>query len=130
MNIIQQLKERESLMQSLPSKTRVYAAAWFAGEDLLSIVPRSTFYRQSKIFLQHGIDITKPFKGISSGSLTVSEVSEYLKIPDGRVRRFLSSGRIPGFKDSSGVWFVRIPFTVKPGIRKNSMNNLPVLSIP
>ena len=130
MNLIQELKEREALIFSLPSKSRVYASAWFAGEDLFSLMPRSTFYRQSKILIQHGIDISKCFSGFSSGLLTVPEVSEYLKISQSRVRRLLFVRRIPGFKDSSGVWFVRIPFTIKPGIRESSMSKLSVLSIP
>ncbi|WP_374566476.1 phage/plasmid replication protein [Nitrosomonas sp.] len=130
MDLIQHFKERESLIFSLPSKSRVYAAAWFAGEDLLSLMPRSTFCRHSKILFQHGIDITKRFSGFSSGLLTVPEVSEYLNISQSRVRRLLSVRRIPGFKDSSGVWFVRIPFTIKPGIRESSANKFSVLGIP
>lgn len=133
MKPIQQLIEQKDFLDSLPSASRRYAAAWMAGQDLSLFVPCSTFARQAKILLQHGIDIAKPCDVTKSGLvrfLTVSEVAEYLKISERRVRDLLHRGCIPGFKDKGGSWCIRAPFTIKPGIRDRDLNSFPVLSLP
>lgn len=49
--------------------------------------------------------------------LSVSDVADFLKVTDRRVRVLLSQGRINGFKDDSGIWRITCPFSVKPGKR-------------
>jgi len=46
-------------IDDLPSKSRIYASAWLAGQDIRTLLPERTFYRQAKILREHGIDITE-----------------------------------------------------------------------
>jgi hypothetical protein len=45
------------LLEALPYKSRLYAAAWLAGEDMRTLLSSATLYRHAKILREHGIDI-------------------------------------------------------------------------
>lgn len=132
MKLSEQLLSWERLVSLLPASSRRYALLWQQGHDVRSFVPRSTFYRQAAIFLQHGVDITKPCDRSkfppSVCFLGVSKVAQHLRISESRVLRLLYRGRIPGYKVGKR-WRVKVPFTVKPGIRDSDLSRLPVLSM-
>lgn len=44
-------------MDSLPVRSRVYASAWLAGQDLRDMVGSATLYRHAKVLREYGIDI-------------------------------------------------------------------------
>lgn len=46
-------------LDALPPKSRIYASAWLAGQNVRALVPNGTFYRHAKILREHGIDITE-----------------------------------------------------------------------
>lgn len=48
------------LLESLPYKSRLYAAAWLAGEDMRSLLSSATLYRHAKVLRECGIDILAP----------------------------------------------------------------------
>lgn len=63
-------------LDSIPSSSRIYAAAWLCGIDLKLIVPRQTFYRQSKLLLQYGLNVKKPrFPSFPREALKKSDIS-------------------------------------------------------
>lgn len=52
--------EDEELLESLPQKSRVYAAAWLAGQDMQAMASRATLFRHAKVLRECGIDILAP----------------------------------------------------------------------
>jgi hypothetical protein len=48
------------ILDALPLRSRVYASAWLAGENLVGIVSRPTLFRHNKILKEYGIDIMQP----------------------------------------------------------------------
>lgn len=59
------------------------------------------------------------------GSLTVPSVAEFLGVSSRRVRALLTQGRIDGFKDDQGNWFVKSPLHVKPSHRGPDLQGYP-----
>ena len=51
------LSDDEILMENIPIRSRVYAAAWLAGRDMAAMANVRTLYRHAKILREHGIDI-------------------------------------------------------------------------
>lgn len=49
--------DEPDILDALPSKTRIYAAAWLAGQDLSNLASQATLYRHAKILREYGIDI-------------------------------------------------------------------------
>jgi hypothetical protein len=49
----------EDFIASLPTATRVHAAAWLAGIDVAPLMSRATFFRHSKILREYSIDISE-----------------------------------------------------------------------
>ena len=48
----------DDILEHVPHRSRVYAAAWLAGEDLAALgVSRSTLYAHAKVLRECGIDI-------------------------------------------------------------------------
>lgn len=47
------------VIDSLPKRLRVHAAAWFGGEDLRSVCSNGSFYRYRRALLDYGIDISQ-----------------------------------------------------------------------
>lgn len=48
------------ILDAIPIRSRIYASAWLAGEDVLSCVPKRTLYRHNKILKEYGLDIMQP----------------------------------------------------------------------
>lgn len=72
----------EALIESLPQKTRVYAAAWLAGQDMRAMCSRATLFRHAKALRECGIDILQP-RDIHQFPVKVREITlEPLTVPD------------------------------------------------
>lgn len=52
--------EEPDILDSIPPKSRVHAAAWMAGKDLRPLMSRATFFRHAKVLREYGIDISEP----------------------------------------------------------------------
>ncbi|WP_110382490.1 phage/plasmid replication domain-containing protein [Nitrosomonas ureae] len=52
--------DEPDILDSIPSKSRIYAAAWMAGQDLSSMAHRATLFRHAKVLREYGIDIMEP----------------------------------------------------------------------
>jgi len=52
--------EEPDILDAIPTKSRVHAAAWMAGQDLRQLMSRATFFRHAKILREYGIDIAEP----------------------------------------------------------------------
>ena len=52
--------DEPDILDALPAKSRIYAAAWFAGKDLVDLASRATLFRHAKILREYGIDIMEP----------------------------------------------------------------------
>lgn len=51
--------EPDILMQ-IPARSRAYAAAWLAGQDLSAMCSRATLYRHGRILQRYGLDVFTP----------------------------------------------------------------------
>lgn len=49
--------DEPDIIDSIPSKSRIYASAWLAGQDLSNLASQATLYRHAKILREYGIDI-------------------------------------------------------------------------
>lgn len=52
--------DEPDILDAIPAKSRVYASAWLAGQDLKSLLSNGTLYRHAKILREYGIDILEP----------------------------------------------------------------------
>jgi hypothetical protein len=52
--------DEPDILDAIPPKSRVHAAAWMSGQDLRQLLPNGTFYRHAKVLRDYGIDITEP----------------------------------------------------------------------
>lgn len=52
--------DEPDILDAIPAKSRIYAAAWFAGQDLMNLASERTLYRHAKILREYGIDIMEP----------------------------------------------------------------------
>ena len=52
--------DEPDILDSIPTKSRVHAAAWMAGQDLRQLLSNGTFYRHARVLRDYGIDITEP----------------------------------------------------------------------
>lgn len=50
----------EDIIEAIPQKSRVYAAAWLAGQDMQGMASRATLFRHAKVLRECGIDILAP----------------------------------------------------------------------
>lgn len=50
----------DELLQSLPMRVRVHAAAWLQGVDVTKMMSRATLFRHAKVLREYGIDIAEP----------------------------------------------------------------------
>ena len=51
--------DEPDILMSIPSRSRVHAAAWMKGQDLRQLLSNGTFYRHARVLRQYGIDITQ-----------------------------------------------------------------------
>lgn len=49
--------DEPDLLASIPSRSRAYAAAWLAGQDLKGMLSNGTLYRHAKVLREYGLDI-------------------------------------------------------------------------
>ncbi len=52
--------DEPDILDAIPTKSRVHAAAWMAGQDLRQLLSNGTFYRHARVLRDYGIDITEP----------------------------------------------------------------------
>lgn len=52
--------DEPDILDQIPPRSRVHAAAWMAGEDLKNLMSRATFFRHQKVLREYGIDIGEP----------------------------------------------------------------------
>jgi len=74
--------DEPDILDAIPPKSRVHAAAWMAGQDLKQLMSRATFFRHAKILREYGIDITEP-RNVESFPVKVRIVEmKPLSMPD------------------------------------------------
>jgi len=49
--------DEPDILAAIPARSRAYAAAWLAGQDLHQFVSRATLFRHARVLKQHGLDI-------------------------------------------------------------------------
>ena len=52
--------DEPDILDAIPPKSRIYAAAWLAGQDLSNMAHRATLFRHAKVLREYGIDIMEP----------------------------------------------------------------------
>lgn len=52
--------DEPDILDAIPAKSRIYAAAWLAGQDLSNMAHRATLFRHAKILREYGMDIMEP----------------------------------------------------------------------
>ncbi len=52
--------DEPDIIDSLPARYRMTAAAWLAGEDVRSFMSNGTLYRHAKVLREYGLDILEP----------------------------------------------------------------------
>jgi len=52
--------DEPDVLSSIPARSRAYAAAWLAGQDLRQFVSTATLYRHGKILAGYGLHIFEP----------------------------------------------------------------------
>lgn len=66
----------------IPSRSRMFAAAWLAGQDVTSLCSRSTLFRHAKVLRGYGLDIMSP-RNISQFPVRVRTVElRPIAVPD------------------------------------------------
>ncbi|WP_365977547.1 phage/plasmid replication protein [Thiobacillus sp.] len=72
----------EDILDAIPPKSRVYAAAWLAGQDMREMASRATLFRHAKVLRECGIDILAP-RNIERFPVKVRFIElEPLSVPD------------------------------------------------
>lgn len=52
--------EDPDILAAIPPRSRAYAAAWLAGQDLSQFCSRATLYRHGRVLAEYGLDIFSP----------------------------------------------------------------------
>jgi len=52
--------DEPDIIDAIPAKSRIYASAWLAGQDMSNLASERTLYRHAKILREYGIDIMEP----------------------------------------------------------------------
>nr|WP_026177270.1 phage/plasmid replication protein [Thiobacillus denitrificans] len=72
----------DDILDAIPQKSRVYAAAWLAGQDMREMASRATLFRHAKVLRECGIDILAP-RNIERFPVKVRFIElEPLSVPD------------------------------------------------
>lgn len=50
----------DDILEHVPQRSRVYAAAWLAGKDMREMASRATLFRHARILRECGLDILQP----------------------------------------------------------------------
>ena len=48
------------ILAAIPARSRAYAAAWLAGQDVRSLCSTATLYRHGRVLAEYGLDIFSP----------------------------------------------------------------------
>lgn len=48
------------ILASIPSRSRAYAAAWLAGQDVRLLCSQATLYRHARVLREYGLDVLEP----------------------------------------------------------------------
>jgi len=54
------MSDEPDILANVPSRSRAYAAAWMAGQDLRGLLSNGTLYRHAKVLREFGLDILEP----------------------------------------------------------------------
>lgn len=74
--------DEPDIIDAIPSKSRIYASAWLAGQDLTNLASQATLYRHAKVLREYGIDILAP-RNVESFPVKVQIVDlKPLSMPD------------------------------------------------
>jgi hypothetical protein len=52
--------DEPDILASIPSRSRAYASAWLAGQDVRLLCSTATLYRHAKLLREYGLDILEP----------------------------------------------------------------------
>lgn len=52
--------DEPDILDAIPARYRMTAAAWMAGEDIRCLVSQATLYRHAKVLREYGLDILEP----------------------------------------------------------------------
>jgi len=52
--------DEPDIIAAIPSRSRGYASAWLAGQDVRAFMSNGTLYRHAKVLREYGIDILQP----------------------------------------------------------------------
>ncbi len=52
--------DEPDILAAIPSRSRAYAAAWLAGQDMQLLASRATLFRHARCLREYGIDILTP----------------------------------------------------------------------
>lgn len=52
--------DEPDILSAIPARSRAYAAAWLAGQDLSQFCSRATLYRHGRVLAEYGLDIFSP----------------------------------------------------------------------
>ncbi len=60
MKLNQKFRLSSKQLDNLPPRLLLVYSAWTRGDDVRTIIPRSSFYRYRAELLEHGVDISAP----------------------------------------------------------------------
>ena len=60
MKLNQKFRLSSNEVSDLPPRLSLVYSAWTNGQDVRTIIPRSSFYRYRSELLEHGVDISAP----------------------------------------------------------------------
>ena len=74
--------DEPDILAAIPVRSRAYASAWLAGQDVRLLCSQATLYRHAKTLRQHGLDILEP-RMVSRFPVRVRVIElEALPMPD------------------------------------------------
>lgn len=72
----------DDILEHVPQRSRVYAAAWLAGKDMREMASRATLFRHAKVLRECGLDILQP-RNITQFPVRVRTIELHpLTVPD------------------------------------------------
>lgn len=54
------MSDEPDIIANVPSRSRAYAAAWLAGQDVRDLASRATVFRHARVLRPYGLDILEP----------------------------------------------------------------------
>lgn len=79
--------EEPDILSSIPARSRAYAAAWLAGQDVRILCSQATLYRHARVLREYGLDILEA-RNIERFPVKVRVIDlEPLRAPDWYLER-------------------------------------------